>query len=64
VPRPRPRSGGGLGLRERPQPEIARVLYLSPKTVEGHMTRIFAKLGVSSRAQVAALIAGERIRIG
>lgn len=38
-------------------PQIARVLYLSPKTVEGHMARIFAKLGVSSRAQVAAKVA-------
>jgi DNA-binding NarL/FixJ family response regulator len=38
--------------------EIARVLFLSPKTVEGHMSRIFTKLGVSSRARVAAIVAG------
>jgi ATP/maltotriose-dependent transcriptional regulator MalT len=40
-------------------PEIATALYLSPKTIEGHMRRIFEKLGVSSRAQVAATIARE-----
>jgi len=38
-------------------PQIAQALYLSPKTVEGHMSRIFGKLGVSSRAELAARIA-------
>jgi ATP/maltotriose-dependent transcriptional regulator MalT len=38
-------------------PEIAQALYLSPKTIEGHMHRIFEKLGVTSRAQLAATIA-------
>jgi DNA-binding NarL/FixJ family response regulator len=38
-------------------PAIARALYLSPKTIEGHMRRIFGKLNVSSRAQVAATMA-------
>jgi DNA-binding NarL/FixJ family response regulator len=38
-------------------PQIAQALYLSPKTIEGHMSRIFFKLGVSSRAEVAARIA-------
>jgi DNA-binding NarL/FixJ family response regulator len=31
---------------------IAARLYLSPRTVESHVTRIFAKLGVSTRAAV------------
>jgi ATP/maltotriose-dependent transcriptional regulator MalT len=75
APAPVPRRTGDAGTtqlsdREREiallvaegnsNPEIARVLYLSPKTVEGHMRRIFHKLGVTSRAQVAATVAGEQ----
>jgi DNA-binding NarL/FixJ family response regulator len=36
--------------------EIAGDLFLSEKTVEGHLTSIFAKLGVSARAAVAELV--------
>jgi DNA-binding CsgD family transcriptional regulator/tetratricopeptide (TPR) repeat protein len=35
--------------------EVAAELMLSAKTVEVHLTRIYAKLGISSRAQLAAL---------
>ncbi|HWF75415.1 MAG TPA: LuxR C-terminal-related transcriptional regulator, partial [Solirubrobacteraceae bacterium] len=45
-------------------PEIAQALYLSPKTVEGHMRRIFEKLRVTSRAQVAATVAREESQHG
>jgi DNA-binding NarL/FixJ family response regulator/tetratricopeptide (TPR) repeat protein len=41
--------------------DIAAVLFLSQKTVEGHMSRIFKKLDVSSRAQVAATIAKDEV---
>jgi DNA-binding CsgD family transcriptional regulator len=43
--------------------EVAAVLFLSEKTVGSHLARIFDKLGVHSRAALAALIgreAGER----
>ncbi len=40
--------------------EIAAELYLSEKTIENHLSRIFGKLGASKRAQVAAVIGGER----
>jgi DNA-binding NarL/FixJ family response regulator len=33
---------------------IASRLYLSPKTIEHHVTAIFAKLGVASRAEAIA----------
>ncbi|MGE0219289.1 LuxR C-terminal-related transcriptional regulator [Mycolicibacterium sp.] len=40
------------GLSNR---EVAAELYVSPKTVQYHLTRIYAKLGVRSRAELAAL---------
>ena len=41
------------GLSNR---EIGQRLYLSHRTVESHLYRVFPKLGVSSRAQLAAAI--------
>ncbi|ORA31657.1 helix-turn-helix transcriptional regulator [Mycobacterium aquaticum] len=40
------------GLSNR---EVAAELYVSPKTVQYHLTRIYAKLGVRSRAELVAL---------
>lgn len=71
----RQRRGGGEGLdalsgREREiaqlvaegrtNREIGGELFLSEKTVEGHLTRIFAKLGVTSRAEVAEVVGRTR----
>lgn len=40
------------GLSNR---EVAAELYISPKTVQYHLTRTYAKLGIRSRAELAAL---------
>jgi DNA-binding NarL/FixJ family response regulator len=69
--RPR-RSEGPLGLSRREleiaeliadgntNREIAAELFLSEKTVEGYVSKVFAKVGVSSRAAVGARL--ERAR--
>ncbi len=40
---------------------IASALTISERTVEHHLASIFSKLGVGSRAEVAALVARERV---
>jgi DNA-binding NarL/FixJ family response regulator len=39
----------------RTNPEIGAELYISPKTASVHVSSILRKLGVSGRAQAAAL---------
>ena len=61
---------GGAGLTGREQQiadcllagltnkQIGEKLHLSPKTVEAHLSRLFAKLGVTTRGGAAAMWAG------
>jgi DNA-binding CsgD family transcriptional regulator len=37
--------------------EIAQALFVTPKTVEVHLSRVYRKLGISSRSQLAAALA-------
>jgi DNA-binding CsgD family transcriptional regulator len=39
--------------------EVAAALFLSERTVEGHLSRIFGKLGVKQRGEVAAALASQ-----
>jgi len=68
--RPRPDSGAGLmalSPREREvanevaagktNRDVAATLFLSEKTVESHLARIYSKLDVHSRAALTAIIA-------
>ncbi len=45
------------GMRNR---DVAAALFVSEKTVESHLARIYDKLGVRSRAALATIIAGEQ----
>ncbi|GGG01538.1 LuxR family transcriptional regulator [Rhodococcoides trifolii] len=61
------RTGGGLTLSSREKEvarlaadgssnkQIADVMVLSPRTVETHLSKVFAKLGIGTRAELAAL---------
>jgi DNA-binding NarL/FixJ family response regulator len=51
-------EGAGRGLTNR---QIAAAMFLSEKTVERHLTRVFSKLGVPNRAALARMLsaAGE-----
>jgi DNA-binding CsgD family transcriptional regulator len=59
----REREVAGLiaaGLTNR---QIGARLFIAERTVDTHVGRILAKLGCTTRAQVAALIAGRETRL-
>jgi DNA-binding CsgD family transcriptional regulator len=47
---------GLLVIEGRTTREAAAALFLSPKTVEYHLRKVYAKLGIGSRAELAELL--------
>jgi DNA-binding CsgD family transcriptional regulator len=47
-----------LAREGRTNPEIGAELFLSPRTVEWHLRKVFGKLGISSRTELRAAMVG------
>ena len=57
---PRQREICALAAAGKGNREIANALFLSIKTVETHLAAGYRKLGINSRAEIGAALAGER----
>jgi ATP/maltotriose-dependent transcriptional regulator MalT len=52
-----------LAADGRTNREIAHELYVTLKTVEGHLSRAYTKLGIEGRAQLPRVLEGEKTRV-
>lgn len=52
---PQEKSVADLVVRGQTNRETARLLFIAEKTVQYHLTRIYAKLGIRSRTELAAV---------
>jgi DNA-binding CsgD family transcriptional regulator len=52
-----------LAAEGRTNREIAHELYVTLKTVEGHLSRAYARLGIEGRAELPGVLEGEKTRV-
>ena len=52
-----------LAAEGRTNREIAQELYVTLKTVEGHLSRAYTKLGIEGRAELSGVLEGEKTRV-
>ena len=57
---PTERRVAGLVAEGRSTKEVAATLFVSPKTVEGHLSSIYTKLGIHSRTALARELSASR----
>jgi DNA-binding NarL/FixJ family response regulator len=49
---PRERTIAELAATGLSNPEIGAQLFLSPRTIEYHLSKVFSKLGIASRSEL------------
>ncbi|MBV8997770.1 MAG: AAA family ATPase [Solirubrobacterales bacterium] len=52
-----------LAVEGRTNREIAHELYITLKTVEGHLSRAYTKLGITGRRELPDVLRGEKTRV-
>jgi DNA-binding CsgD family transcriptional regulator len=49
-----------MAAEGRTTPEIAQALFVTTKTIDGHLNRTYMKLGINSRKQLTEALAGDQ----
>jgi DNA-binding NarL/FixJ family response regulator len=52
-----------LAAAGRSNREIAHELYVTLKTIEGHLARAYTKLGITRRSELSDALAEEKTRV-